>query len=253
MLKQRNSVNILLLFSIFLTGCIYADLDTSFAMRLYDLGLYDDARFEFERIDSKDYDNIDYYIANCYNNSGDFIESINKYDLIIDNTNDYIVLKVSALECARVAILSGKPNLAVECLERAIARGAEIDTSMLLYIKVIAENRWEDLGFEPPSKKSPSLAQFMAILLPGSGQYYAGDLTNGLKSLGVNSAIWTLIIASVDRGYYTRAFAIFFLFAPNYWLGASNKAAEIAQETNKNDYLRACRQAVEELKWRENQ
>ncbi len=247
-LKSKTVVLIIILFTV----SIYANLDTSFALRLYNLGLYEDARFEFERIDSEDYDNIDYYIAKCYDNSNELINSMNKYMIIIDNTNDYEILKSSALECAVIAISSGEPNLAIDCLERAITRGADIDTSNYILIKMIAENRWEELGIDPPSTKSPAIAQAMAVILPGSGQFYAGDLTNGLKSLGVNSVIWSIIIASVERGYYARAVAVLLLLAPNYWLGASLKAAEIAKEKNRSDYIRACRQALEDFECRKN-
>jgi len=232
-----------------LAGLLYGALDTTFALRLYEMGLYDEARYELERIDNPEIDEIDLYIARCHIESGDLNNSIIKLNLIIDRTRDYDVLKSAAIDLAALELYRGNPRMALDCIERAMARGAEIPPDNLLFIKKIAENNWHDIGRKPPNRKSPELARWMSLILPGSGQFYAGNLGNGLKSLGINSALWTVIVSGIERGYYARAFFAFFFFAPRYWLGATDKSAEIAYEHNLQEYLRACREAARELEW----
>ncbi len=232
-----------------LAGLLYGALDTTFALRLYEMGLYDEARYELERIDNPEIDEIDLYIARCHIESGDLNNSIIKLNLIIDRTRDYDVLKSAAIYLAALELYRGNPKMALDCIERAMARGAEIPSGNLLFIKNIAENNWHDISIKPPNRKSPELARWMSLILPGSGQFYAGNLGNGLKSLGINSALWTLIVSGIEKGYYSRAFFAFFFLAPRYWLGATDKSAEIAYEHNLQEYLRACREAARELEW----
>ncbi|MGC9315154.1 MAG: hypothetical protein ACP5G4_05920 [bacterium] len=232
-----------------LAGLSYGTLDTTFALRLYELGLYEEARFEFERIDNPEIDEIDLYIARCHIESGELNNSIIKLNLIIDNTRDYDILKSAAIDLAAIELYRGYPNRAVDCIERAMARGAEIPLDNLLFIKKIADSNWRDIGIEIPNRKSPELARWMSLILPGSGQFYAGDLGNGLKSLGINSALWFVIVSGIEGGYYARAFSAFFFLAPRYWLGATDKSAEIAYEYSLQEYLKASRQAARELEW----
>lgn len=240
----RRFIPILFLLSI---GLLNAADEISFAQKLFDLGLYEEARFEFERLNTPKFDDIDYNIAKCYVKSNDLINSIKQYDLIISNTMDYEILKASAIECAGLELYRGNPRRAIDCIQKAIARGADIDVDRLAHIRKIAERRWREIDVEAPKRRSPALAQAMSVILPGSGQAYAGDILNGLKSLGVNTAIWYLVISAMDGGYYPRGITAFYLFMPRYWLGASIKASEIAQENNLQDYLRACREAAEKI------
>ncbi len=219
--------------------------DTLFAGKLFELGLYDDARLEFERIDTPPIDEIDYYIANCYVKSNNLRNAIKQYETIIEKTDDYDLLLNAAIECSAVELYRGNPEGALGCIEKAIDRGAEIDTERIQYLRKIAHNRWEGIDIRPPRRRSPALAQVMSVALPGSGQLYGGDILNGQKSLGVNTALWYLIISAIDGGYYARAITAFYILAPRYWLGASSKAVEITRENNLQDYIRACRQAEE--------
>lgn len=65
--------------------------------------------------------------------------------------------------------------------------------------------------------KSPKFAKIISTVLPGGGQIYSGDWTNGLKAILINTATGYLFISDlIKRQYFDAIFNSLFLFERFY-------------------------------------
>jgi TM2 domain-containing membrane protein YozV len=80
-------------------------------------------------------------------------------------------------------------------------------------------------------RKSPTLARWMSTFLPGSGQIYAGRITNGLISTAFNAAFIYLLVDSIRDKRYVDAAGIYIIGARFYW-GNIYNAKQSALEYN---------------------
>ncbi|MBM3238108.1 tetratricopeptide repeat protein [Candidatus Poribacteria bacterium] len=81
-------------------------------------------------------------------------------------------------------------------------------------------------------RKSPTLARWMSTFLPGSGQIYAGKITNGLISTAFNAAFIYLLADSIHDKRYVDTVGIYMIGARFYW-GNIYNAAQSALEYNR--------------------
>ncbi|HIE28881.1 TPA: tetratricopeptide repeat protein [Candidatus Poribacteria bacterium] len=81
------------------------------------------------------------------------------------------------------------------------------------------------------SRKSPTLARWMSTFLPGSGQIYAGKITNGLISTAFNAAFIYLLVDSLRDKRYVDAVGVYIIGARFYW-GNIYNAKQSALEYN---------------------
>lgn len=87
-------------------------------------------------------------------------------------------------------------------------------------------------GIRSP-RKSPTLARWMSTFLPGSGQIYAGKITNGLISTAFNAAFIYLLVDSIRDKRYVDTAGIYIIGARFYW-GNIYNATQSALEYNRN-------------------
>jgi len=81
-------------------------------------------------------------------------------------------------------------------------------------------------------RKSPTLARWMSTFLPGSGQIYAGKITNGLISTAFNAAFIYLLVDSIRDKRYIDTVGIYMIGARFYW-GNIYNATQSALEYNR--------------------
>ena len=81
-------------------------------------------------------------------------------------------------------------------------------------------------------RKSPTLARWMSTFLPGSGQIYAGKITNGLISTAFNAAFIYLLVDSIRDKHYVDTVGIYIIGARFYW-GNIYNATQNALEYNR--------------------
>jgi len=82
-------------------------------------------------------------------------------------------------------------------------------------------------------RKSPTLARWMSIFLPGSGQIYAGKTTNGLISTVLNASLIYLIVDSIRDKRYVDTVGIYVIGGRFYW-GNIHNAVQGALEYNRS-------------------
>lgn len=90
------------------------------------------------------------------------------------------------------------------------------------------------------NRPSPSTAYILSFFLPGAGQFYAGDLRNGINSLVLNGAIAWLGIVTIRNYSMLDAFFTVLPWLQRYYQGGFIRAREIAvhrRENNRNELL----------------
>lgn len=78
-------------------------------------------------------------------------------------------------------------------------------------------------------KLNPKTAKTLSIILPGLGQFYAGDIKNGLNSLILTGGLATLFVFSASKFTVFDASISIVPWFLRYYIGGFNKAEEIAQ------------------------
>ena len=97
------------------------------------------------------------------------------------------------------------------------------------------------------SQKSEKAARMLSTFLPGLGQTYAGDWTNGLNALLLNGVLGYITLdAAIERDYDDALLSFFFLFH-RYYSGNRYRAAEAAQTFNDRENRRHVEKILQAL------
>jgi TM2 domain-containing membrane protein YozV len=96
---------------------------------------------------------------------------------------------------------------------------------------------------ERVARKSPKTARWLSVVLPGAGQFYAGDVKNGLNSLLLNAALGYWFVSTGISYTYIDAAATVAPWLFRYYGGGFKRAGEIL-EKKKEERLRKIFRAV---------
>lgn len=207
--------NIFLIISI--TGfSVYAQSELerqfNFAKELYDTENYFDAVTEFKRLlffdDQKEYAFIsNYYIGSSYKAGGKFSESIRYFtlaELYAKSAEDIYKTKI---EIIKLNILRRTTDRAHRLIDGMLEDYRFFNKSDELHYwkgwNFIFANKWEEASNEfliinpehelaafsksiNDSLYSVTLAKVLSYIIPGAGQFYAGQYVSGFLSLGWN-------------------------------------------------------------------
>jgi tetratricopeptide (TPR) repeat protein len=81
-------------------------------------------------------------------------------------------------------------------------------------------------------RPNPSVAKTLSIFFPGAGQFYAGDIKNGINSLVLNAGLMILYFNILTTFSIFDALITVFPWFQRYYLGGMQKAEKIAFEKN---------------------
>ena len=82
---------------------------------------------------------------------------------------------------------------------------------------------------EKVSRISPKKARTLSMILPGLGQFYAGDIKNGLNSMLLTGGLFYLgVRTGINNGFLDAAVSVF-PWIQRYYMGGYAKAEMIAQ------------------------
>jgi tetratricopeptide (TPR) repeat protein len=96
-------------------------------------------------------------------------------------------------------------------------------------------------------QKSPKVAKVLSIILPGTGQIYAGNWRGGLNALALNGAFGFVAVNSVlDRHYVDAVSWTYFIFQ-RYYLGNLYRAEKTVREFNEDKSRRAASNILQRL------
>ena len=85
----------------------------------------------------------------------------------------------------------------------------------------------------PLPSKSPQLAGWLSTVVPGSGQFYAGKVKEGILAAALNGTFIYLVVDAIRDRRYVDSAGLFFVGWQFYW-GNRTSAQQLASEYNKH-------------------
>lgn len=82
-------------------------------------------------------------------------------------------------------------------------------------------------------RKSPNTALLLSTIVPGAGQFYAGDPWDALNAFALNAGLATLIFTAMKHEYYLEAALLFVYPFRRYYLGNRDNARVAAERSNR--------------------
>jgi tetratricopeptide (TPR) repeat protein len=273
---------LLILFILILRTSFSQDLKQSFdfANELFAKKDYLGAGITYRRVIY--FDKTDIYRKDCYKNIADCLYETQQYEEAADYYElaffqqktdsakaEVIFRKMScyliqnSFEYAEIELLNLPLNLNLEQSNRKVFYSAVLNFSVEKYdlaktqfLSLIdstdrgSKNKLEELFIknEKINKLSPRTARIMSMIIPGLGQFYAGDIKNGTNSiiLTVGIASWGIITAVKS----TSPFDVLVTAAPwfqRYYMGGYKKAEQIAINEKKRRRSKVYNQILDEL------
>jgi len=101
---------------------------------------------------------------------------------------------------------------------------------------------------ERVSRKSPKTARILSMLLPGAGQFYAGDLKNGLNSLVLNGLLGYWFVATGISYTFVDAVATVTPWLSRYYGGGIHRAGEILKSKKEEKLREIFRKTLETMR-----
>lgn len=273
---------ILLILLVFIGKLNAQDLKQSFdfANELFEKKDYAGASVTYRRVIY--FDKTEIYRKDCYKNIADclfetqqFEEAADYYELAFfqqktDSLKAEVIFRKLAcflvlnnFEYAEVELLNLPDNLTAEQSRRKIFYSAVFNFSTEKYDK--AQEQF--LALIPVSDKetqkkvvdlfirnekinnlNPRKAKIMSMILPGLGQFYAGDIKNGTNSILLTSAIATWgILAAIKSASPFDALITMVPWFQRYYTGGYKKAEQITINQKKSRRAKVYNQILDEV------
>lgn len=97
---------------------------------------------------------------------------------------------------------------------------------------------------ERVSRKSPRTARILSTILPGAGQFYAGDIKNGINSLLLNALLGYWFVATGVSFTFVDAAATVTPWLFRYYGGGIRRAGEILERKKEEKLRKIFRRAL---------
>lgn len=97
---------------------------------------------------------------------------------------------------------------------------------------------------ERVSRKSPKTARILSTILPGAGQFYAGDIKNGINSLLLNALLGYWFVATGVSFTFVDAAATVTPWLFRYYGGGIRRAGEILEKKKEEKLRKIFRKAL---------
>lgn len=94
------------------------------------------------------------------------------------------------------------------------------------------------------SRKSPKTARILSTFLPGAGQFYAGDIKNGINSLLLNALLGYWFVATGVSFTFVDAAATVTPWLFRYYGGGIRRAGEILEKKKEEKLRKIFRKAL---------
>lgn len=274
---------ILLILFVFLSNIVFAqDLKQSFdfANELFEKQDYEGAGITYRRIIY--FDKADIYRKYCYKNIADclyetqqFEEAADYYELAFfqqktDSSKAEVLFRKlscylieNSFDYAEIELLNLPNNLNAEQNRRKVFYSAVLNFSTEKYdlakpqflalidsSDIESKKRIEELFIknEKINKLSPRKAKIMSMILPGLGQFYAGDIKNGTNSILLTAGIATWgILAAIKSASPLDAIITMVPWFQRYYTGGYKKAEQIAINQKKARRAKVYNQILDEI------
>ncbi len=247
-----------------------ADQQYRYAEQLFESGDYQAARREYKRLlfyqsDTEFGDIADYRIAQSYyyQNEATRAEALfRKFSAIYPNSplrsqsqlmlgqlhfdaGEYSLARTTLFELlhtseapkvvAAARYLRGWCYIHTTDWNKAISELRQVDISQINTLQNKKAHELADTLLEetPLPSKSPQLAGWLSTVVPGSGQFYAGKVKEGMIAAALNGTFIYLVADAIRDRRYVDSAGLFFIGWQFYW-GNRTNARQFATEYNKH-------------------
>ena len=247
-----------------------ADPQYCYAEQLFESGDYQAARREYKRLlfyqpDTELRDVADYRIAQTYyyRNEATRAEGLfRKFSAVHPNSplrfrsqlmlgrlhfdaGEYSLARSSLFELlhtskepeivAAAHYLRGWCYIRTTDWNKAISELRQVDASQTSILRGEKAHELANtlLAETPLPSKSPQLASWLSTVIPGSGQFYAGRVKEGILAAALNGTFIYLITDAIRDRRYVDSAGLFFVGWQFYW-GNRTNARQFATEYNKH-------------------
>lgn len=237
---------------------IKAFADENFARGNFELALTEYNRLVFFSKDNEEISHYNFKIAQCYMAIGELDKANYHFDRAFYASDNDSLKYEATLSNAKCHILQRNLDLAI--FELMNLDVAQIDTAKLQAVAFyLGVSHYLKTDFEEakayflqtlhPSdtatvqqveellssrknlyRPNPKLAYRLSLFPPGTGQFYAGDIKNGLNSLLLNAALLALAANIAATYSFLDALISIVPWVQRYYLGGMEKAERIATE-----------------------
>lgn len=261
---KKYLILIFFVFNIILTKDLAFHFGESyFASEDYEAAITEYKRFIFFNPQSESVNYAYYKIGIAYRNQGKWQESIEALKYSIQNAPNDSIKNEREIALAVVLMASGNYSdaefqlLKIETFSKFLS--LRYKATFFRGIACVYSHKWEEakIAFQTFFKeyslfkhslnirnidslllstqnlkyKSPQLAKILSTILPGSGQFYVGDIRNGLNSLLINILTGYLLISSLINKDINNVYLGYSLFQ-RYYFGNRFHAERIAEDYN---------------------
>ena len=253
--------------------------DYLFNLKSFNQAVTEYKRFLFFHPDGPKSSEVIYQIGLAYRSDQLWGQAIQSMNSAFQRTNDSEFRSKIQLDLAVTYLASNQPDLALPKLINVLSQPRSSQLyRRTLFLKGITEIylfNWEGArstfktyfgdtsrfdqvdriisqALKSP-KKSVSFTKILSTILPGSGQIYAGNWTDGFNALVLNGLLgYTSFSAAKSGNYRDVSFLTFFLWM-RYYLGNRDNAGKIAYQINRNQDLAFSKLILEKLQatWNE--
>ncbi|GEM_PF-3073949 len=269
-LLKRHSVFSLLLALFILHGMSFSKSGIEILIAggdsLRSQGLYEQAVIEYQRalffsIEPQNNFQAKFKLGETYQGANDLPRAVTAYEDAVQSAPNDSMKDEASLALASAYLLSGETNLAQLTLIPYLGDESNGNNQALL-LSITAEimNRnWSqaDILIERLRGRStdqdtlvknlhallqeaieeepldPELAKLYSTIIPGAGQFYAGDIKNGLNAFAFNGFNIWVIVNNVIQTDYISAALYAAVVAERYYFGNRYRAEQITQEKNR--------------------
>jgi len=244
-----------------LANSLYQNHEYENALEVYRRALFFDTKNQFGAFIFKN-------MANSLYGTEHYQEAAYYYDLAYfvhsgDEQNEISLSKASChlllsdFNKAKAELFNLPENMNEEHKELSIFYDAMInfalgdfETSKSLFMEIAPDTSVINTLFEKNRKNDklkPKTAKVLSILLPGLGQFYAGDVKNGLNSLLLSGGLFFLGVRSAINNSILDAALSIMPWYQRYYTGGYNKAYAIAEAKIKERRFHVFQGLLEEI------
>lgn len=243
--------------------------DASFANGDWEVALLNYNRLLFSATAPEEQAVLNYNIASCYYLMGSYALAANYFDFAFFSATSDSMQTEAVLAKSRTLMREESWVLAIFELANLAPESPDFDATIALYTglcyfhqnkfdaaipyfkTVLATDSNAQLEMERllTARKwlyrpNPNLARWLSIV-PGTGQFYAGDVKNGLNSLLLNTGLFALGINVVQNLAVADAVLSVMPWVQRYYMGGMEAAERIAVAKRKENRQMALGQVLD--------
>jgi len=253
--------------------------DYLFNLKSFNQAVTEYKRFLFFHPDDPKSSEVIYKIGLAYRSDQLWGQAIQSMNSAFQRTNDSEFRSKIQLDLAVTYLASNQPDLALSKLINVLSQPRSSQLyRRTLFLKGITEIylfNWEGArstfktyfgdtsrfdqvdriisqALKSP-KKSVPFTKILSTILPGSGQIYAGNWTDGFNALVLNGLLGYTSFSAAKSGNYRDASFLTLSLWMRYYLGNRDNAGKIAYQINRNQDLAFSKLILEKLQatWNE--